>query len=176
MWCRRRRWRPGPFMSQQAVQCKSQYLCVPQGKELEAAAAAPAALADAPSAEEVAEREAAMEAALTEARQGLDNMRRLHHTAQVQHIQTRNMTLSTQDPCIDWLDTCAACTMLLRRNSAWSTLERVSPTNVTYTVEPCRGLDNTHKRTHSFRNVFIDVIPGACFDVRRGPDSMRCRH
>lgn len=56
--------------------------CTPQDKELEAAAARPA-ITDAPSAEEVAEREAALEAALGEARQGLDHMRRLHQTAQV---------------------------------------------------------------------------------------------
>lgn len=50
--------------------------------ELEAAAARPA-VSDAPSTEEVAEREAALEAALGEARQGLDHMRRLHQSAQV---------------------------------------------------------------------------------------------
>lgn len=56
--------------------------CRLQDKELEAAAARPA-VTDSPSAEEVAEREAALEAALAEARRGLDNMRRLHQAAQV---------------------------------------------------------------------------------------------
>ena len=53
-----------------------------QDKELEAAAARPAA-SDGPTPEEVAEREAALEQALGEARRGLDHMRRLHQAAQV---------------------------------------------------------------------------------------------
>ena len=54
-----------------------------QDKELEAAAARPIAASDGPTPEEVAEREAALEQALGEARRGLDHMRRLHQAAQV---------------------------------------------------------------------------------------------
>lgn len=55
---------------------------VQQDKELEAAAARPAA-SDGLTPKEVAEREAALEQALGEARRGLDHMRRLHQAAQV---------------------------------------------------------------------------------------------
>ena len=58
-------------------------LVLVQDKELEAAQAMPMPSLDTPSSEDVAEREAALEAALTEARSGLDAMRRQHHAAQV---------------------------------------------------------------------------------------------
>jgi hypothetical protein len=73
-----------------AVQCEKRN-AVRQDKELEAAAARPAA-GDGPTPEEVAEREAALEQALDEARRGLDHMRRLHQAAQVSDLSRSTWT------------------------------------------------------------------------------------